>query len=345
MTHSAIIFVKQQYKPNMKHISVIVPANNAIISSVVGPYKIFQKVNQFLIESDQTTSIPFQVELVGLSKKSLFYDSIFEINPHKTIEEVTKTDLIFIPAFHHSPLEAIEENKDYIPWIKEQHNQGAEVASLCVGAFILASTGIVNQKSCTTHWMAVDLFRNLFPEVNLLPEKVITDEQGIYTSGGAYSFLNLIIYMVEKYAGREIAIWASKLFEIEIDRFNQSHFAIFNGQKSHDDEAIFNAQEYIETNFSQKISVEQLAEMFALSRRNFIRRFKKATSNTPIEYIQRVKIEAAKKSLESTQQNVNEVMYAIGYSDSKAFRNVFKKYTGFSPVEYRNKYNRALSSI
>jgi transcriptional regulator GlxA family with amidase domain len=144
---------------------------------------------------------------------------------------------------------------------------------------------------------------------------------------------------VEKYCGRETAIWCSKMFEIEFDRNDQNQFVIFNGQKEHTDESIKNAQLFIENNFGEKISVEDLADMAAISRRNFVRRFKKATANTPIEYIQRVKIEAAKKNLESSTNNINEVMYKVGYNDTKAFRNIFRKHSGLSPIEYRNKYN------
>ena len=183
----------------------------------------------------------------------------------------------------------------------------------------------------------------MFPQVRLAAERVITDEQGLYTSGGAYSFLNLILYLVEKQTGRDTAVYLAKLMEIEIDRYSQSPFSIFRGQKEHEDEPIKQAQAYMESNVGKKISVDQLAGLFAISRRNFERRFKKATSNTPVEYLQRVKIEAAKKSLESGRENINEVMYAVGYSDSKAFRTIFKKITGLSPIDYRKKYNREMA--
>jgi transcriptional regulator GlxA family with amidase domain len=133
------------------------------------------------------------------------------------------------------------------------------------------------------------------------------------------------------------------MLEIEIERKSQSPFAIFTGQKTHDDESIKKAQLFMENNINSKVSVDQLSDMFAISRRNFERRFKKATSNTPVEYLQRVKIEAAKKSLESSRENINEVMYSVGYSDSKAFRTMFKKITGLSPIDYRNKYNREMA--
>jgi transcriptional regulator GlxA family with amidase domain len=181
----------------------------------------------------------------------------------------------------------------------------------------------------------------MFPEVGLVTEKIITDEQGIYSSGGAFSYLNLILYLIEKYAGRDIAVLSAKVFAIEIDRDSQSPFIIFQGQKEHEDEPIKKAQVFIEKNFQDKITVDQLASMFALGRRNLERRFKKATSNTVVEYIQRVKIEAAKMNLEKLRENVNEVMYNVGYTDPKAFRTTFKRITGLSPIEYRNKYNRA----
>jgi transcriptional regulator GlxA family with amidase domain len=225
-------------------------------------------------------------------------------------------------------------------WIEQQYKQGAEVASLCSGAFMLASSGVLDGKSCSTHWAFANTFRNMFPLVNLKEEKLITDEYGIYTNGGAYSFLNLIIYLVEKYFDRQTAIYCSKVFQIDMDRDSQSPFAIFSTQKNHDDDVIKEAQAYIEMNLNEKISMEYLSAKFAVGRRHFDRRFIRATGNTPLEYSQRVKIESAKKAFETTRKNVSEVMYEVGYSDTKAFREVFRKITGMSPLEYRDKYNK-----
>jgi transcriptional regulator GlxA family with amidase domain len=204
----------------------------------------------------------------------------------------------------------------------------------------LAASGLLDGKTCSTHWAAADNFRMMFPEVNLQTDQLITDENGIYTNGGAYSFLNLIIYLIEKYYDRQTAIFCSKVFQIEMDRNSQSAFTIFTGQKVHEDEMVKKAQAYIETNLHEKISVEHLSSKFAVGRRNFDRRFIKATGNTPVEYSQRVKIESAKKTLETSRKTITEVMYAVGYSDVKAFREVFRKITGMSPVEYKSRYNK-----
>ena len=180
---------------------------------------------------------------------------------------------------------ALETNRDFIPWILKKYKNGAEVASLCIGAFILASTGLLNGRKCATHWMAANQFRKMFPDVDLVTEQIITDEQGLYSSGGAFSYMNLILYLIEKYAGREIAILSAKVFAIEIDRHSQSPFIMFQGQKEHDDVEILKAQEFIEKNYQDKMTVDQLAGKFAIGRRSFERRFKRATNNTVVEYI------------------------------------------------------------
>jgi transcriptional regulator GlxA family with amidase domain len=168
------------------------------------------------------------------------------------VQDIAKTDLVVIPAFDGDLSQALEMNRDFIPWIIEQYRAGAEVASLCVGAFLLASTGLVKGRQCTTHWAAANDFRKMFPEVELVEDKLITDEHGIYSSGGAFSYLNLVLYLIEKYAGRDIAIICSKVFQIDIERVSQSAFVIFNGQKEHGDEPIKKAQTYIEDNYQEK---------------------------------------------------------------------------------------------
>ena len=325
----------------MKHISIIV-TKGAILGNIEGPRQVFTEANQFL----QNIGKPplFKIELVSLTKEAQLNDGLYTVST-RLLKDVKKTDLIIIPAMYGDLQKAIELNKEFIPWILNQYKAGAEVASLCLGAFLLASTGLLDGKKCATHWLAANIFRKMFPNVNLQEDKIITDENRIYSSGGAYSSLNLILYLVEKYAGRDIAVFCSKAFQIDIQRDSQSPFTIFIGQKEHEDEPVKKAQEFIESNFQKKISVDQLATMFALSRRNLERRFKKATSNTVIEYVQRVKIEAAKLSLESSRNNVNEVMYKVGYSDTKAFRTTFRKITGLSPIQYRNKYNREIAAL
>jgi transcriptional regulator GlxA family with amidase domain len=324
----------------MKHISILVPEGDCSLTHIEATHQILLQVNTFLQSMDKPPLLTIQ--LVGLHNEPRIKKGLFTIYPDVLMKDVSKTDLIIIPAIQGDMTKALELNQPFIPWLIKQYTNGAEIASFCIGSFLLAATGLLDGKHCTTHWSASTDFRTMFPDAMLVPDKIITDDRGIYCSGGALSFQNLIVYLIEKYAGREMAILTSKTFMIDIDRDSQSPFIIFKGQKEHDDESISKAQEFIEKNFGEKISVEQLSSMVAVSRRNLERRFKKATSNSIIEYVQRVRIEAAKKSLESSRLNVNEVMYNVGYTDMKAFRTTFKKITGLSPIEYRNKYNPRL---
>ena len=323
----------------MKHLTIIVPdgeGNN--LSSIVGAYKIFTRANALWKESHGWAL--FTIELAGVSKQVDFYEGLFTVKPHTHIDAISKTDLVIIPSLNHNYEKAVKANKLLIDWVEQQYKNGAEIASICTGAFMLASAGLLDGKTCSTHWAAANTFRTMFPKVHLQTDQLITDENGIYTNGGAYSFLNLVIYLIEKYFDRQTAIYCSKIFQIEMDRNSQSAFSIFTPQKLHGDVIVQQAQAYIESRLDEKISVEDLSSRFAVGRRNFDRRFIKATGNTPLEYSQRVKIESAKKAFETSRKTVNEVMYEVGYSDIKAFREVFRKITGMSPLAYRGKYNR-----
>lgn len=321
----------------MKKISILA-AQNAVVQSIADPQYCFETVNQFLIAKGKP--LMFDVQLVGADREVKLNNGWYSIHADKLIDEVDKTDLIIIPALFGDMFEALESNKTLIPWIKKQYQLGAEVASLCVGAYLLAATGLIDGKKCSTHWGFMDDFSEMFPDVDVQHGSIITEENGIYSSGGANSYWNLLLHLVEKYTNRETAVLTSKYFAIDIGRNSQLFFAMFKAQKQHNDEAIRKAQEFIEENIEEKITVEDLAERLAIGRRSFERRFKRATNNSVLEYIQRVKIEVAKRNIENSRKNINEVMFEVGYTDAKAFRTTFKKITGITPVEYRNRYNK-----
>ncbi|MFA5328549.1 MAG: helix-turn-helix domain-containing protein [Prolixibacteraceae bacterium] len=321
----------------MKNVSILVP-ESSVMQAIADPQYLFSAVNQFLAVSGKEPL--FDVKLVSYKREIKLNGGHFSVFADKQLQEVEETDLVVIPALFGDMSSAIELNRKLVPWIIEQYENGAEVASLCVGAFLLASTGLLNGKKCSTHWGFTNEFREMFPEVEVVDGSIVTEENRIYSSGGANSYWNLLLYLVEKYTDRETAILASKYFAIDIDRDSQAAFAMFKGQKEHKDEAVRKAQEYIENNIQEKIAVDELAGRVAVGRRSFERKFKQATNNSVLEYIQRVKIESAKRSFESSRKNITEVMYDVGYTDTKAFRTIFKKITGLTPIEYRNKYNK-----
>ena len=321
----------------MKQITIIVPNGYANLSSIAGSFQILTRANEYWQNMGHKPMI--QIRIAGFVTELKLDGGFFSINP-VNITEIKKTDLVIIPSVSHEYDRVIRENKELISWIREQYKSGAEIASICTGAFLLAATGLLEGKNCSTHWNAATDFKRLFPNVNLHVDKLVTSGQGIYTNGGAYSFLNLMLFLVEKYFDRQTAIYCSKVFQIDIERTSQSPFFIFQTQKNHGDEMVCEAQTYIEENLSERISFEQLASKLATSRRNFDRRFIRATGNTPVEYLQRVKVEVAKKTLEKGRKSIFEVMNEVGYSDDKAFREVFRKITGLSPLDYKAKYNK-----
>jgi len=321
----------------MKRVSILVP-ESSVLQAIADPQYLFSAVNQFMVMSGKMPL--FDVQLVGLHKAVKLNDGLYSVNTTQLLKDVKSTDLIVIPALFGDMKSAIAQNQKLIPWIIDQYNKGAEVASLCVGAFLLASTGLLDGKKCSTHWGFQNEFREMFPTVDVVDGSIISEEDRVYSSGGANSYWNLLLHLVEKYTDRPTAILASKYFAIDIDRESQSAFAMFQGQKTHSDNAVKQAQDFIENNIQEKITIEELSDLVLLGRRSFERRFKVATNNSVLEYINRVKMEFAKRSFESSRKNINEVMFEVGYTDTKAFRTIFKKVTGLTPVEYRNKYNK-----
>ena len=323
----------------MKQVTIIVPDGTINLCSISGAFEILDCANKHWQTMGNRARM--KISIAGFATEVKADKGIFTIHP-VNILELEKTDLLIIPSVSYDEA-LLRDNARLIDWIKEQYKSGAEIATMCSGAFLLAATGLLEGKNCSTHWNHADRFRSLFPNVHLQPDKLITADKGIYTNGGAFSFLHLMLFLVEQYFDRQTAVYCSKIFQIDMDRTSQSPFFIFQTQKNHGDEVIDQAQTYIEANLTAKISFENLAAKLAVSRRNFDRRFIKATGNTPVEYLQRVKVEVAKRTLEKGRKSIFEVMNEVGYADDKAFREVFKKITGLSPLDYRAKFTAGLA--
>lgn len=309
---------------------------DSTITSIDSSYQILSRVNDFLKYQGKP---PFYtVEMVGLEKETILDEGLYKIRSGKTIHEIEKTDVIVIPLLCGDFPKAISNNRPYKDWIVAQYENNTEIVCLCVGSFLLASTGLLKDRKCAVHWAAKNEFETMFPDVKIIPDSIITDEKGIYTCGGGYSYLNLLLYIIEKHLGKEFSILASKMFEIDIERKSQNPFMIFMGQKRHGDEMVLKVQAYIENNPTTTYTVDDICNQYSVGRRTLERRFKKMTGNSIAEYIQRVKVELAKKRLESGKKTINEIVYEIGYNDIDAFRRVFRKYTDLSPIDYRKRY-------
>lgn len=314
----------------------------AVPSSVAGPYDMLSKLPTIAKALNVRSKVFFEVDIVN--SNNLISTAPFNMLGNVSISTRKKYDLVFIPAMNFPYIEhTLQHETAMIKWIRRQYDNGADIASMCLGAFALASTGLLDGKRATTHWMGAAYLKQLFPKVKVEDDKIIIDEGRIYTSGAAFSFTTLIIYMIEKICGRDMALAAAKVFIIQVHDSNQHSFSIFNLQRNHEDHDIGRVQDHIEKNYHEPLSITGLAKKFNMSARTFIRRFTTVTGNTPLEYVQRARIEAAKRLLEKGRITVEQVCLEVGYGDFGFFRNIFKRLTGLTPQEYKKKYIRMFS--
>ena len=318
---------------------------DAVSTCVTGPADIWYGMSRmYPVLTGSPMKMDIRIDFVFAAGRSLYATPIgAQTQKQKKRKVALKEvyDLVVIPAMRFEKIQQVlDREKTLIKWLKDQHAQGAELASICVGAFLLASTGLLSGKKATTNWLFADQFRKYFPYVDLEDDKVIVDQGKLCSCGGAFSFTSFMIYLIEKFCGHEEAIIASKILMINIHDQPQSSFSIFQFQRDHADEAIANTQLYIEKNYRQPLTLEHLAGRCNMSVRNFIRRFEQATTNTPLEYVQRVRIEAAKKMLENKKQGVEQVASRCGYEDTNYFRKIFKRYVAMTPRAYQEKYGR-----
>jgi len=318
---------------------VILAGEQCLFSSVGGPMDMFIQTGVLWNGILGTEPSPyFEVKIATLDGFPVTATNNVPIVPHCSIDEINHVDLIILPSQgFHIDLE-LQSLQEKISWIKEWSKKGADVASVCTGAFTLAATGLLDGKAATTHWGAAKVFKNYFPKVDLHTELMVTDEGNLFCSGGLTADLNLAIYLINKYCGREIALQSSRCTLVDLDRLSQSIFSIFIPEKNHQDVEILKIQEWIEKNLSQHFSINALAEKACMSSRNFNRRFKQAVGETALKYLQLVRVEAAKKGLENGRRSFNEISLNVGYENVSFFRRVFKRETGLTPAEYRKKF-------
>ncbi|RYY61186.1 MAG: helix-turn-helix domain-containing protein [Chitinophagaceae bacterium] len=319
----------------MMEVAVIIPRQYKLLS-VAALLDVLETVNKNLRSSGKPEAYSLSVVTAGGDAR---HEQFFRGYQSRTIHDEYEPRLILVPSFTSDDIaETVRSNKEFIPWIVRHHDDGAEIASFCTGAFLLGATGLLDGKAATTHVDACRAFAKSFPEVLLMPDKIVTQDGRIYTSGGSTSTFHLLLHLVQRHCGKDMAIRMAKLFAIDMDRHNQTYFSTFHPSRNHTDDLVATAQQKIEDSYHSSGTIEEMIRDIPSSRRNMVRRFKQVTGVTPIEYLQLTRIEAAKKLLEQTAQQMTEVILNTGYNDPKAFRKVFRKTVGMTPTEYREKF-------
>lgn len=316
----------------MMQTGVLLPQNFRLLS-IAAILDVFDTVNGFYKKDGHEA--PFNISLITHGDA----DYSFSGHPSVPLQETGQLGLILIPSFASTDIkDCINTNNGYIPWLNKQYAGGAEIATFCTGAFLLAASGLLNGKTATTHVDACSAFSTAFPLVHLKPDKTVTQDGRLFTSGGATSTFHLLLHLLHLHCGKDMAIKVAKIFAIDMDRVTQSYFSTFQPIRHHNDDIVASAQEKIENNYQDLATIEEMIKDIPSSRRNIVRRFKQVIGMTPIEYLQQTRIEAAKKLLEQTAQQMTEVIYNSGYNDPKAFRKVFRKSVGMTPTQYRDKF-------
>ncbi|MES2371544.1 MAG: helix-turn-helix domain-containing protein [Bacteroidota bacterium] len=314
-------------------IGLIIPKDYRLLS-VAAILDVFEAVNRICIGKGEPAFYDIQIIAAGEETENSFHGY-----PLISIKDDRLHDLILIPSFSTVNMQqTIQENAAFIPWLIKQYQSGAEMGSFCTGAFLLGATKLLDGRIATTHVDALRAFANAYPNITLKIDKTVTEDRKIYTSGGSTSSFHLLLHLVQKHCGKDIAVRIAKIFAIDMDRHTQSYFSTFSPSRSHGDELVALVQEKIETNYHMIENLEEIVKDIPSSRRNLLRRFKLVTGIAPIEYLQQVRIEASKKMLEQSNRQMSDVINHTGYNDPKAFRKVFRKIVGMTPSDYREKF-------
>jgi transcriptional regulator GlxA family with amidase domain len=311
-------------------------------STAIGPMEVFRHAGSLWNHLTGTQPAPrFRVTTASLDGRAVHCDGPIRIQPDIAINSVRKTDLIFIPTTGLEVENVVQRNARVVPWLRRWRKRGAAIASVCSGVGLVAATGLLDGKRATTHWALAERFRVKYPRVQWMPELMVTEDGGFYCGGGVHAALDLSLYLVEQFCGHEVAVQSAKALLIETPRAWQAGFAIVPLKTDHSDEAISDAQEWLHENFHRTFPLDAPARHVGMSLRNFVRRFKQATGDSPLIYLQKLRIAAAKRLLESDYRTMQEVGEAVGYQDVAFFRQLFERHAGVSPSAYRRRFGIA----
>jgi transcriptional regulator GlxA family with amidase domain len=324
------------------HVSVVaIP--DAVLSTLGGVFDVLASVQQVAALSDAVPAVaPFKVEIVGERDGPVQLASGVPISTHKAVAELPHTDIVIVPSIR-LPNEGWEMGRypQLTAWLEAMHAQGATLCSACSGVFLIAETGLLDGKETAVHWPYARAFRQAFPAVAVHPDRALLTwgEHDEYVSSGASSsWHDLVLYLIARYVNPAAAQAVAQYFALQWHRDGLAPYVIFHVPGDHGDALIADAQQWLGTRFAIAGPVEEIVRRSGVPERSFKRRFTKATGFTPIAYVQRLRIEDAKRRLERTNEPIDEISWRVGYEDPAFFRRLFKRTTGITPGAYRRKF-------
>ena len=312
---------------------------DGLASTAVAPMEVFTAAGVLWNRLVRQSATPlFRVQTASITGETVSPDGPLALVPAVAMDEVRQADLIIVPATGLATDELLARHGPVVPWLQHWHPRGAHIAGICSGVALLAEAGLLDGKPATTHWGLVDLYRQKYPQVDWQPERFVTDADNVYCSGGVYASLDLSLYLVEKFGGRELSVQCAKSLLIDTPRTWQSGYSAPPARSDHTDTRVHRAQDWLNQHYMEAFRFEELAERLGMSPRNFARRFKQATGEAPLNYLHKLRIDHAKALLERDQRTIQEIARAVGYEDLIFFRRLFKRHTGMSPQAYRQRF-------
>lgn len=307
-------------------------------STAIGPIEVFHSAGLLWNWLHGDALQPrFRVRTASIDGRSVTSLCSLSLKPEFAIRDIKRTDVIILSASGWDVQDRIARSS-LLPWLRKWYSRGAYIAGICTGVAFLAESGILDGRRATTHWAMVDILRQRYPKVLWQPEQFLTEDRRIFCSGGVYASIDLSLYLVEKFCGHEVALQCAKSLLVSMPRSRQSGYSVLSLSRPHSDDQIRQIEEYLQQHFVRGVSIDTLSARIGMSPRNFIRRFKTATGHLPGAYIQMLRMSSAKEMLEHGGMPIQKVCSKIGYQDIAFFRSLFKRHTGMTPAEYRNRF-------
>jgi transcriptional regulator GlxA family with amidase domain len=316
--------------------ATVVVLDDGLSSTAIMPMEIFHSAGVLWNDLLGETARPaFQVRTVSPTGRPVRSPYGLTLGPQDSIDAVERTDIIIVPTSGLDLDLKMVENSALLPWLRRHYEQGAHIAGVCMGAAYLAEAGLLDGRVATSHWAVCDKLAARYPKVRWRPELFVTEDSRLLCSGGVCASMDISLYLVEKFCGREVALQCAKALLLPMPRVHQSGYAMLPVSQAHADERIRGVEGFLQANFRHDLSVKVLADQAGLSDRTFVRRFKAATGRLPADYLRALRIEAAKAMLERDTGPVQSISTAVGYDDVAFFRRLFKRGTGMTPTAYR----------
>lgn len=321
----------------------LVAIPDAAISTLTGIYDVLGSFRMLAtMEPSLPQEPPFVVEIVGVERGAVGLASGLPVEVRRSVASVDATDIVIVPSVVLGPDGwAMGRYPALVDWARHMHDQGALICSACSGVFLLAETGLFNGRQATVHWGYAEAFTRLYPRIPLCPEQVLVvsgDRDELITSGASMTWHDLVLYLIARKVGATAAQTVARVFALQWHHGGLSPYIVFQGRTDHGDGAIADAQAWVATHFSVAAPVEEMVRRSGMAERTFKRRFVEATGYAPLEYVQRLRVEDAKRRLERTAIPIDEISWIVGYEDAAFFRRLFKRVAGLTPGAYRRRF-------